>query len=187
MTKAYVVGTGIFAQEVVAWASADSQYEIATISPDDALLLPKESVLFLGFQTVEFRQNFLSKALELEFQWPVLVHPSAIVMSPELLGLGTVVCPLSYVGINVAINSFGLVGIQSKLGHNDRLEQNVVLSPKVCVGGSTTIGNNVFIGQTASIRDKISIADDVFINMHSRVTKSIEMSGKYYNNRRLAV
>jgi UDP-3-O-[3-hydroxymyristoyl] glucosamine N-acyltransferase len=181
----YILGDGIVAKELQAWISSEVTGSVQVISPDKYMTLPDQSQCMIGFQNIQYRQNFLLTALSYSRVWPTFIHPTAFVTNVELIESGTVISPMAAIGFNVSIAKFGMIGLHSKLGHNDKLGQNVVVSPGTTIGGSTTIGNNIFFGQSSSIRDKITICDNVIFNMNSIVTKDIMDAGVYYGNKKI--
>ena len=66
------------------------------------------------------------------------------------------------------INKYALVGHDCKIG------DYCVLSPKVTLGGDVTIGDNTYIGTGALIRNGINIGKNVIVGIGAVVVKDVE-------------
>ena len=132
---------------------------------------------------MRFRVKFLQQVRK-DLQWPVWIHPTAVVTDPFLLGAGTVVDPLSVIGWRAKTGMFCKFGPATKIGHNSSFGHNVVVTAGTAIGGSTVIGSNVYMGHGCLLRDKITIGDDVFLSIGSVVIKDIGHPGEYYHHKR---
>jgi len=180
----YIIGTGPFALEIKNWVSAESAGDVIVTPVNEYFLLPENSQCMIGFLTMEYRNKFLSKALEVTRIWPTFIHPTSYVNSSVSLKDGTIVGPLAAVGYGTVIGRFASIGVLSKIGHRVIIGNNVVFSPGTNVGGSTTIDDNVKFGQACSVKDNITITRNTEFSMNSIVTKHITEPGNYIGNKK---
>lgn len=87
----------------------------------------------------------------------VLVHPSAVVSPRALLGEGTIVAPLVFIGPNVRIGMDVIVNVGASVGHDAVLGDAVQLCPGVRASGWTVLEEGVFVGSNAVIAPSVSV------------------------------
>jgi UDP-N-acetylglucosamine acyltransferase len=63
----------------------------------------------------------------------------------------------------------------SHVGHDCIIENNVILSPGVKIGGHAKIGNNTNIGLNATVHQKVIIPEGIMIGMGAVITKKTEL------------
>ena len=180
----YLLGSATVAKELACLISSDVN-QLVEISLEEFNSLDEGSQCMLGLMHGKQREKFLKNSMVAAMKWPIFVHQSAVVSDIANIGAGTVVYPLAFVGHNANLGTFNFISQYVSIGHNSQLGTNVVTSPKIEIGGSTTIGNNVYIGQSSSLRDKISVCDNVTFYMTSTVTRSIEIAGEYFGNKKV--
>lgn len=182
----YLIGSGIVVQSIRYWLTQDSNLDVRLIEPDQFSDLPPGSQCMLGFWTNHYRKKFIESQNVYQYSWPTYVHNDASINTTEtLLGRGTVIYPLAFVGYQVRLGDFGLVGQMSSVGHGARLGINNTVGPGSIIGGSTEIGDHVAIGQASSIKDKITIAGNTKLFMNSVVSKPIVEPGVYFGNKKV--
>jgi len=59
------------------------------------------------------------------------------------------------------------------IGHDNRIENDTVISTYVCTGGGCIIGDETYIGLQVSIRESIIIGSQTIIGMGSVVSRDI--------------
>lgn len=181
----YIIGTGPTADELTYWISTETENDVCVISQEEFLKLSDNAQCMIGFQTIDYRINFLSNSLINFRRWPTYIHPTAAVTCSNLIGIGSVIGPNATVCHNAKLGKFCSIAPHTNIGHNAQLGDNCIVSPGVVIGGSTILGNNIYIGQSSSIKDKITICNDSRFHMTSTVTKSINYPGTYFGNRKV--
>lgn len=78
-----------------------------------------------------------------------LIHPSAYIADTAEIGLGALICPLSFVGPHARVGPHAVINVQASLGHDARLGTAAVLSPGAKVSGRGEIGEGAFLGSLA--------------------------------------
>lgn len=103
-----------------------------------------------------------------------IVDPSAFVSRTATLGVGCVVYPNCFIGLNAKIGDslFCLSG--SVINHDDVLGDKVCVASNVSLAGGVRIGNGVYLGQACTVRQNVEIGENSLIGMGSVVVKDVE-------------
>jgi len=181
----YILGNGIYAQELNAFIVNETHGEVKLVLPDNFFTIPKHAQCIIGFQNIDYRKKLLATIDLEQYSWPSYVHPTAVVIDQQSISAGVVISPLSVIGHKVQLGEFCNIGILAKVGHGSNIGLNTVISPGTNIGGSTLIGQNVFFGQQCSIRTKIVIGSNICFAINSLITKNIVDPGMYYGNKKI--
>ena len=181
----YVIGKGIFAQELGFWIKQSHDVDVHCLPAEELDSLSAGSQCVLGIQDIAHRATILASAENKSFHWVSFVHPTAWLCQYELIQSGTVVGPQCSIGYQSKIGPHCVINTCCKIGHGDILGCNVVTGPATIIGGSTCIGNNVYTGQATSIKDKINIGSNICFSMNSVVTRDVLQAGNYHGNKRI--
>ena len=130
-----------------------------------------EAVVAIGANSL--RLEVLKRLLLEGFQFPVLVHPHAVVSQTARLGLGTVVCVQSAVDIDTDIGMGAIINAGATIAHDCRLGAGVHVSPGSRVSGGVTVGECTWIGSGAIVRETISIGRGVVVGAGSVVIRDV--------------
>lgn len=93
------------------------------------------------------RKNLYRKAMELGYQLPNLIHPSAVLMNGQI-GKGCVIFPNVTVEADVKIGDGCILSSNCVVNHDTSLEDfvliysNSTISPNVFIGSEALIGRN---------------------------------------------
>lgn len=123
----YIIGTGPTANELSTWISTEAN--VTTITKEDFMNLPINSQCLLGFQTIDYRINFLQNSIVNQHKWPTYIHPSAVVTSIDQIGIGTTIGPTTSIGDKVFLGNFCSIGPLVSIGHGGQIGNNCVVSP----------------------------------------------------------
>ncbi len=107
------------------------------------------------------------------FTVPSVVHPSAVVLSGARIGQGSIVEPLSYIGIEVEI------GICSHLHAGAQVDHNSVLGDYVTVNPGAVIAGNVRVGERSTINMGATVSNGVFLGDRTVVGASAFVSSSF--------
>lgn len=195
-----VVGAGGFAREVT-WLvheinRAGDRYEhIGYVVSDLSRLGPHDSVdqvlgdmdwldrnrakvdaLAMGIGTPAAKLKVSDEILERfpEFEWPVLVHPTATFDRPSAsLGAGVVICAGVLGTVGLTLEPFAMVNLGCTLGHEAHLGRGAVLNPTVNISGGVRLGRGVLVGTGAQILQYVEVGAGVTIGAGAVVTKNV--------------
>lgn len=84
-------------------------------------------------------------------EFPVLIHPSAIVSPSARIGEGTVVMAGAIIQANARIGRHCIINTGARIDHGCRLENLVHISPGAILCGDVTVGPRAWIGAGAVV------------------------------------
>jgi sugar O-acyltransferase (sialic acid O-acetyltransferase NeuD family) len=125
-------------------------------------------------QTPEHRIRLFQMAIELGFQFPVIISPNSYVSRNATIGAGTIVMHGAIVnagarvGCNCIINSLGLVE------HDTVVEDNCHISTGAILNGGVRIGAGSFIGSGSVVKEGVTIGQSCIVGTGLTVRHSQE-------------
>ena len=102
-----------------------------------------------------------------------LRHPSAVVGSRNLQGVGLVVFPLASYTTNVTIGNHVHVCRNVTIGHDCTVGDFVTLLPGATVSGDVTLGDDVTLGTGATLLQGVTIGAGTFVGAGAVVTRDL--------------
>lgn len=119
------------------------------------------------------RLEVLGALCDLEFQLPVIVHPSAVVSRRAVVGAGTVIFSQAAINACVSIGAGCIVNTGATVDHDCRFDDGVHICPGANLAGNVTVGARSLIGIGSSVRQGISIGKDVTVGAGSVVVRDV--------------
>jgi sugar O-acyltransferase (sialic acid O-acetyltransferase NeuD family) len=113
-------------------------------------------------------------AIELGFQFPVIISPTAYVSPHAILGEGTIVMHGAIVnagakiGINCIINSQALIEHDATVSDHCHISTGAILNGSVCVGAGSFVGSGSVVKEGVEIGQRSIVGMGRFIR-HSEV------------------
>jgi UDP-3-O-[3-hydroxymyristoyl] glucosamine N-acyltransferase len=89
-----------------------------------------------------------------------VVHPSSRVDPAAIEGLGNIIGPDNYVGVNVVIGSYNVINYRCTVGNHSRIGSANFLSPNFHSGNSVELGDWNFFGLDCTVAPEVSIGDE---------------------------
>ncbi|MFC9730877.1 hypothetical protein ACFWEO_09565 [Streptomyces roseolus] len=89
-----------------------------------------------------------------------VVHPASRVDPAALTGVGNVIGPDNYLGVNVSLGDFNVLNYLSSVGHHSRLGSNNFLAPNFHCGNSVEVGDDNFFGLACTVAPEVVIGSD---------------------------
>jgi hypothetical protein len=89
-----------------------------------------------------------------------IVHPTARVDAAALGGVGNVIGPHCYLGVNVSLGSYNTLNYFCTVGHHSRLGSNNFISPNFNCGNTVTIGDGNLFGLSCTLAPAVTVGDD---------------------------
>ncbi|MHB8753372.1 MAG: NeuD/PglB/VioB family sugar acetyltransferase [Candidatus Acidiferrales bacterium] len=124
--------------------------------------------------------DLVSNYPDLEF--PVVKHPSAVIVKSVEIGKGTAVLARSHVGPGSRIAEFCILNTGSSIDHDCTMSPFASIAPGVFTGGLVQIGECSAIGVGASISDRICIGNHSVVGAGAVVVRSIADLAVAYGN-----
>lgn len=156
------------------------------VGADDCLEKLKDSGYGYAFITVgavmitSLREQLADKAVGINFRFPTIIDPSAIVSDTAVIGEG------SFVGKNVVVNSEVKIGRHCIINSGAIIEHECIIGDfsHVSVGaimcGETEVGRNSLIGAGSTIIQSIHVGNNVLVGANSTVLTDVEDNQKCY-------
>jgi sugar O-acyltransferase (sialic acid O-acetyltransferase NeuD family) len=132
--------------------------------------LSSDDVLF-----VTIGNNFIRKKISGKYQsnYPVLIHPKAILGSHTVIDEGTVVMAGAIINPGAIIGKHCIINTGAIIEHDCNISDFVHVSPNVSLAGGIFIGEGAHIGIGASVIQGINIGKWVTIGAGSVIIKDV--------------
>lgn len=126
-----------------------------------------------SIESVAIRKKLVQMALALDFSFPVIIDPSAIVSEYAIIGSGT------FVGKNTVVNADAIIGNQCIINTGSIIEHDCIIGDysHVAVGatlcGNVRIGEDSFVGAGSTIIQGVSVGNRAIIGANSTVITDV--------------
>ncbi len=109
-----------------------------------------------------------------EKNWPVLVHPTAIIDSDSAhLGEGSYVGAGVTATVNITLEAFAMCNFGCTLGHEASIGAGSVVNPGANISGGVSIGSKVLIGTGAQVLQYLRIGSCAVVGAGAVVTRDV--------------
>jgi acetyltransferase EpsM len=108
-----------------------------------------------------------------EFQFPILIHPAAIIGSNVTIGAGTVIMPGAIIEANSKIGQHCIINNHAIVGHGSQIGDFCHISGGVILCGGVVIGKSTLVGAGSCIAPALNIGSDCKIGVGSSVTRNV--------------
>jgi sugar O-acyltransferase (sialic acid O-acetyltransferase NeuD family) len=107
-------------------------------------------------------------------EWPVLMHPSAVLDSETArIAEGAQICANVTGTVNLQIGSFTLCNLECTLGHEATIGSGCVINPGANISGGVSIGDSVLVGTGAQVLQYVKVGARTIIGSGAVVTKDV--------------
>ena len=104
-------------------------------------------------------------------QWPVLIHPSALVDHATVqLSRGVIVCPGAIVTVNVTVGEFSQLNFGCTVGHEAQIGSGCLINPGANISGGVLLEDGVMIGTGAQVLQYLRIGQGATVGAGAVVT-----------------
>jgi sugar O-acyltransferase (sialic acid O-acetyltransferase NeuD family) len=142
---------------------------------------PETHDIIIGIGNPLFREK-VYKELGDEFNYPNVIHPSAIISQWVTIGKGAVICPGVIITCGITIGDFCQLNLSTTVGHDCVMGDYFTTAPGAHISGNCIFGKGVYFGTSSAVRQGINICDNVTIGMGGIVVKNITETGVYVGN-----
>lgn len=117
----------------------------------------------------------IANQLSKNASFPVLVHPSAILLdhSSIHLGSGTIVSAGAVLTSDIVVGEHVLINLNATIGHDSYIGSYSSIMPGVNVAGEVKVGDCVLLGSGCNIRNRVQIAARSRVGMGAVVIKDV--------------
>jgi len=102
-----------------------------------------------------------------------LVDPGAFVSRSARIGVGTVIYPHCFVGLDARVGDFVFCLSGSAINHHCVLEDRVVVATGVSLAGSVHVEADCYLGQACTVRQYVRIGQNSLIGMGAVVIHDV--------------
>lgn len=147
-----------------------TDYGYPVIGVDDDLFSFAKSyqyaLITIGqMQSSEHRIRLYRQTVQLGFQLPVIIAPTAHVSRHAVIGGGTIVMHGAIVNAGASIGENCIINSRSLIEHDTKVEDNCHISTGAILNGGVTVGAGSFIGSGSVIMQGVAIGRDCLVGM----------------------
>lgn len=130
-------------------------------------------VFALGHPSIKL--SVISKIVNSNLFFPVLVHPNVLFGSAEFndIGEGSIVTAGNIITVNTKIGRHVILNLGCTVGHDSIIEDFCSFMPSVSVSGEVKIQKGVYVGTGAKIINQLEIGENTIIGAGAVVSKSL--------------
>jgi sugar O-acyltransferase (sialic acid O-acetyltransferase NeuD family) len=190
----FVVGDGGFAAEVFNWVCSsvgrtpdgfvvkdklNSKSPIAdakSFVQDDLLSIKADLYIAIGNPSIRSRVAMELKQFS-NFNFPNLVHSTAIIGQNIEMGQGNLLLPFSIICPLVKLGSFNILNLYSSIGHEGVIGNFNTLSPYATLSGCAHTEDLCFIGSHATLGPGVKMKNKSQLAANSFGSKDIPENG----------
>ena len=191
MKRLVIIGAGGHGRVVADIAELNGYQEIVFLdgNPDinecagypvigsENLAAELEGDLFIAIGNLEIRRKYMNMFKERNF--PVLIHPKAVVARDTVIKEGTVVMAGAVINPGSVIGRGVIINTSSSVDHDCRIGEFCHIAVGAHLSGTVHIGNNCWIGTGVVISNDIEICSDAVIGTGAVVIRNIDDCGTY--------
>ncbi|MDO8587047.1 MAG: acetyltransferase [Armatimonadota bacterium] len=144
--------------------------------------VPDGAMVALGIGSNTPRAELMTYGEARGWQFPALVHPSAVVSSSAVLGAGAVIMAQVAVNARARIGRGCVLNTSSSVDHDCVVYDFAHIAPGVRLAGSVTVGERTLIGIGSCARPWTSIGPDCVIGAGSAIVSDIPAGATAFGN-----
>lgn len=143
----------------------------------DSMISSLEGDLFIAIGNGKIRKKLMER--EADRQFPVLIHPNAVVADDVEIGCGSVVMAGAVLNPGTKVGRGAIINTCASVDHDCIISDYVHVSVGAHVAGTVTIGEETWIGAGAIVSNNVNICSDCMIGAGTVVIRDIEERGTY--------
>jgi sugar O-acyltransferase (sialic acid O-acetyltransferase NeuD family) len=120
------------------------------------------------------REKIYDKIKSCNYQYPVLIHPTARVAGSAVIGEGSIIGMDAIVQVNASIGQHVLINMRTVLGHDVVVQDFSTCLVNCIISGNVTIGKGALLGSSCVIMEKITIGEGAKVSMGAVVSFNVE-------------
>jgi sugar O-acyltransferase (sialic acid O-acetyltransferase NeuD family) len=130
-------------------------------------------------KTPDMRIRLYSRLLELGFQLPTIISPTAYVSRHANIGMGSIVMHGAVVNAGARVGNNCIINSRALVEHDAIVEDNCHISTGAILNGHAHVGAGSYVGSGSVIREGISLGAGCIVGMGLSVRHS-QASGTRY-------
>lgn len=112
-------------------------------------------------------------AVKAGFDFPSIIHPSAVVSAHASMGSGVYIGPGAIINSGAVIGEGCIINSGAIVEHDCRIGAFVHIAPGAVLSGGVTVGDRAHLGTGCSVTHGVSIGADSIIGVGSAAVKDI--------------
>jgi sugar O-acyltransferase (sialic acid O-acetyltransferase NeuD family) len=132
--------------------------------------------------TPALKRKLVSFFRGLGFEFPSIIHPSAVVSPRARVHEGVIVFPNCTVSPDTTLMPFSFLSFGVGIGHDSLVGPYVQINPGAQIGGFSAIGDGSLIGSGATILGRVRIGSDATVGSGSTVFSRVADSATVMGN-----
>jgi len=141
--------------------------------PELAKTYPYALITVGQIQTADHRIRLYQQAMQLGFQLPVIIAPTAHVSRHAIIGAGTIIMHGAIVNAGARVGNNCIVNTRALIEHDATVEDHCHISTGAILNGDVTVGTGSFIGSGSVIKEGVSIGKGCLVGMGLTVRHSL--------------
>ena len=130
-------------------------------------------------QIDEHRIRLYQHAIQLGFQLPIIIAPTAHVSRHATLGEGSIVMHGAIVNAGVSVGNNCIINTRALIEHDATVVDHCHISTGVILNGDVTIGTGSFIGSGSVIKQGIAIGKSCLVGMGLTVRHKLGENSRF--------
>jgi len=139
---------------------------------DEPRLSEETGALVLGIGLPQVRARVYERFAG-AFEFPVVVHPTAVVGASSHLAQGVVISAGCVVTTDVTLGPGTLLNPRVGVGHDSVLGRCCVVNPGANISGGVHLGDEVLVGSGATVLQGLRIGDGAVVGAGAVVTRDV--------------
>jgi sugar O-acyltransferase (sialic acid O-acetyltransferase NeuD family) len=202
MKKVIIIGAGGFGREIL-----DTIYHINQISQtyevigfidnkiakgnlvngipilgdDNNLKFYQDASLIIGIGDPNARKRYFELYKD-RFDFPVIIHPTAIISNYALIGSGSIIQAFCIVAANSIIGNCVALNARSGVGHDAKIGDYTSIQSFCDVTGNNSVGELCFFGTGVKLIPGLVIASESYLCAGAVIFKDIVIKSKVLGN-----
>ncbi len=143
----------------------------------DTMTSELDGDVFIAVGKAEIRKKLMERDANRNF--PVLIHPSAVIAESAEVGAGSVVMAGAVINPGARIGKGCIINTSSSVDHDCMVGDYVHISVGAHLSGTVVVGTGTWIGTGAIVSNNVNICGGCTIGAGAVVIKEINETGTY--------
>lgn len=158
-------------------------WKVIATDGDWDLLASEYRHVFIGvgqIMSADIRMRLYRQIVDLGFELPTVVSPTAYVAPDAVLGSGTIVMHGAIVNSGARIGANCIINSRALIEHDTTVSDHCHISTGTIVNGNVRIGIGSFIGSGSVIKEGVSIGSCSVVGMGSSIRGDLSDDARPY-------
>ena len=133
-------------------------------------------------QSPDARIRLYQQAVQLGFQLPTVISPSAYVSCHALIGAGTIVMHGAIVNAGAKVGNNCIINTRALIEHDVTIEDYCHISTSAIFNGGANAGTGCFVGSGSVIKEGVSLGSNCVVGMGLSVRRNLLANTKFAGN-----